>query len=109
AEEKVRMEPGRLTMTNVTLVRCMAEAYGVYPFQIGAPAWMSSTRYDIAARTANAAKEDQVRLLLQQLLAERFHLTLHREHRDLSLYSLTKGKQQPRLRDAQHPEAKVMG
>src|SRR6185312_613937 len=109
AEEKVRMEPGRLTMSNVTLVRCITEAYGVYPFQIGAPAWMSSTRYDIAARTANAVPEDQVRLMLQQLLAERFHLTLHREHRDLSLYSLTQGRQEPRLRDAQRPDAKVMG
>lgn len=109
AEEKVEVEPGRVTMTNVTLVRCMAEAYGVYPFQIGAPAWMSSARYDIAARTANPVSQDQVRLLLQQLLAERFHLTLHREQRDLSLYSLTRGKQEPRLRKAEHPESKEMG
>jgi uncharacterized protein (TIGR03435 family) len=109
AEEKVQVEPGRVTMTNVTLTRCLAEAYGVYPFQIGAPAWMSSTRYDIAARTANAVPKDQLRLMLQQLLAERFHLTLHKEHRDLSLYSLTRGKQEPRLRDAQHPESSVMG
>lgn len=109
AEEEVRIGPGRVTMTNVTLVRCMTEAYGVYSFQIGAPAWMSSARYDIAARTANAVPEDQLRLMLQQLLAERFHLTLHREHRDLGLYSLTRGKQEPQLRDAQHPDSKVMG
>jgi uncharacterized protein (TIGR03435 family) len=109
AEEKVRIEPGRLAMTNVTLIRCMTEAYGVYAFQIGAPAWMNSTRYDIAARAANAVPEDQVRLMLRQLLAERFHLTFRREHRDLSLYSLTQGKQEPRLRDAQHPESTVMG
>jgi len=109
AEEKIRIEPGRVAMSNVTLVRCITEAYGVYPFQVGAPGWMSSTRFDIDARTANAVPEDQVRLMLQQLLAERFHLTLHREHRDLSLYSLTRGKREPRLRDAQHPDAKVMG
>ena len=109
AEEKILVEPGRRTMTNVTLDRCLSEAYGVYPFQIGAPEWMSSTRYDIEARTANAVPEDQVRLMLQQLLADRFHLTLHREHRDLGLYSLTRGKQEPRLRDAQHTETKVMG
>lgn len=109
AEEKVQVEPGRVTMTNVTLVRCLTEAYRVYSFQIGAPAWMSSARYDIAARTANAVPEDQVRQMLQQLLAERFHLILHKENRDLSLYSLTQGRQEPRLQDAQHPESTVMG
>lgn len=109
AEETVRIEPGRVVMTNVTLIRCLTEAYGVYPFQIGAPAWMNSARYDIAARTANAVPEDQVRLMVQQLLAERFRLTLHREHRDLSLYSLTQGKQEPRVRDAQYPQSTVMG
>ena len=109
AEEKVLIEPRSITMTNVTLVRCMKEAYGVYPFQIGAPDWMNSIRYDIAARTANAAPEDQLRLMLQQLLAERFHLSLHHEHRDLSVYSLIRGKQEPRLRDAEHPDATSMG
>ncbi|HVW10037.1 MAG TPA: TIGR03435 family protein [Bryobacteraceae bacterium] len=109
AEEKIVMEPGGLRMTNVTLVRCLREAYGVYAFQIGAPEWMSSVRYDIAARAADAAPEDQLRLMLQQLLADRFHLTLHREQRNLNLYSLERGKQEPRLRDAQHPDSKVMG
>lgn len=109
AEEKVLIEPGSLRMTNVTLTRCVTEAYGVYPFQIGAPDWLNSVRYDITARAADHAPEDQVRLMLQQLLAERFHLTLHRERRDLSLYSLERGKQEPRLREAQQPDSKVMG
>ncbi|HVV44237.1 MAG TPA: TIGR03435 family protein [Bryobacteraceae bacterium] len=109
SEEAFRMQPGRLTMTNVTLIRCIAEAYGVFPFQIGAPGWMDSARYDIVARAANAAEEDQLRRMLQSLLAERFHLAFHREHRDLSLYSLERGKHEPRLREAQNPDSKTMG
>jgi uncharacterized protein (TIGR03435 family) len=51
---------------------------------------LARRRYDIAA-TFNppGASQDEIRLMLQGLLAERFGLQAHREQRRLTLYELT--------------------
>ncbi len=55
--------------------------------------------YDIEARAGASATDDQVRLMFQSLLEDRFQLKLHRETRDLPEYELTiargKSKLQP--------------
>jgi uncharacterized protein (TIGR03435 family) len=54
----------------------------------GGPSWALSDSYAIAAETAIDATSDQVRGMLQALLAERFKLTLRRETRILPVYEL---------------------
>jgi uncharacterized protein (TIGR03435 family) len=61
---------------------------------IGAPSWMSSTRFDIDARVAGPATAErlvdpQAAELLRSLLTERFKLQVHREERELPFYALT--------------------
>src|SRR5207245_2690637 len=77
-------------------------AYHVEPFQIsGLPAWTNSERFDVIARAADSnASVDQIRQMLQTLLADRFQLSLHRESRDLPTYSLVVAKNGPRLAKA---------
>ena len=41
------------------------------------PAWVPDTRYDIEARAPASATKDQMRLMMQSLLAERFKLAVH--------------------------------
>jgi uncharacterized protein (TIGR03435 family) len=55
--------------------------------------------YDIEARSPGSEppSEAEVRELLRGLLAERFHLTLHRENRDLSFYALVPAKNGPKM------------
>src|ERR1035438_5706398 len=55
--------------------------------------------YDIQARApgSDPPSEEQVREMLRALLAERFHLTLHRETRDYSYYALVPAKGGPKL------------
>jgi uncharacterized protein (TIGR03435 family) len=108
AEEKVRIAPGSISMTNVTLVTCLMDAYKLYRFQVSAPAWMNSSRYDIAARAADPVPPDQLRLMLRTLLAERFHLTFHREQRNLKVYSLTESRRGQELRAAAETGNKEM-
>jgi uncharacterized protein (TIGR03435 family) len=108
AQEKVRIEPGSLTMTNVTLITCLMDAYRIYAYQISAPGWMNSARYDITAKAAGPVSTDQLRLMLQTLLAERFHLALHHVRKDLNVYSLTPGKRGHKLREAVQPGDKAM-
>lgn len=53
--------------------------------------------YDIEARAAASATDDQIRLMFQSLLEDRFKLKVHRETRDIPEYQLTVGKGNPRL------------
>jgi uncharacterized protein (TIGR03435 family) len=86
----VRSSPGGVIMGNVTLTSCIRWAYDVHDFQIvGGPAWRSSERYDISARTASPASQEELRFMLQQLLADRFRLRLKHEVKEMAVYKLT--------------------
>jgi uncharacterized protein (TIGR03435 family) len=95
-------------MTNVTLITCLMDAYKTYAYQISAPTWMNSARYDIIAKAAGPVSTDQVRLMLRALLAERFHMTLHHVSKELNVYSLGPGKRGHKLREAAQPGDKAM-
>jgi uncharacterized protein (TIGR03435 family) len=64
-------------------------AYDVKDFQVvGGPSWVKSERYEVDARAEGGATFDQMRLMLQPLLADRFSLALRREIRQLPVYEL---------------------
>jgi uncharacterized protein (TIGR03435 family) len=79
---------------NVTLKVLMTVAYRIQEFQIsGGPSWAGSDRFDVEAKAADPkAGPDQVRLMLQSLLEDRFKLKLHRETRESSVYALVVDK-----------------
>ena len=53
------------------------------------PSWASTERFEIQARAAGNPTEDQLRLMLQSLLADRFKLAIHFETRELPVLALT--------------------
>ena len=68
---------------------------------IGAPSWFDSERYNIEAKANGDPPREQMILMLQSLLADRFKLTVHHETRQLPVYALvlTKpGKTGPQLK-----------
>ena len=54
----------------------------------GVPAWIETERYDIAAKGDPSANPDQIKLMLQSLLQERFQLKFHRESKTVTGYAL---------------------
>jgi uncharacterized protein (TIGR03435 family) len=81
--------PGdKLTMRNLTMRTILAWAYNVQWPQIAGPAWIDSGRYDIFAKASKAATEDEMRPMLQTLLAERFKLQFHRETRQVQVMAV---------------------
>ena len=71
----------------------------------GGPGWLDSEQYDVAARTEQRANEEQLRLMLQKLLADRFQLRLHRQTKSVSGYALVSAdKNGPGLRAANAAE-----
>ena len=82
---------GQLTATNVTLEEVLQRAYGLHESQlIGGPSWMRRDRFDIVAKAAAppAHGVDDVLLMLQGLVRERFRLDARLEKRDLPVYVL---------------------
>jgi uncharacterized protein (TIGR03435 family) len=66
------------------------------------PKWVAEDRFDIQARAANSnPTKDQMRLMMQALLAERFKLTVHFETQEtpvLALVLVKPGQTGPKLR-----------
>jgi uncharacterized protein (TIGR03435 family) len=96
--EQVNTSANGLTMRNVSLKSCVRWAYGVQASQVIGPVWLDTERFDIVARAAEQASEDQLRLMLQALLGDRFKLALHRESKAMNSYELTVAKNGPKLR-----------
>jgi uncharacterized protein (TIGR03435 family) len=81
---------GRLTTQNAPLMLLIQFAYSIEPFQlVGGPGWIHSDGYDIEAKPEGYADRQHVWLMLQTLLADRFKLSVHREMRDMPVYTMT--------------------
>jgi bla regulator protein blaR1 len=89
---------GRLACTNANAKMLITMAYKLKPHQIeGAPAWLESERYDITAKAEGSTGRDDLKLMIQGLLADRFELTFHRETKEMPVYALVIGKNGPKL------------
>ena len=63
-------------------------AYRVKRHQLSGPGWMNETRWDILAKIPVGQPADLAPEMMQNLLAERFKLAIHRENREQSVYAL---------------------
>jgi uncharacterized protein (TIGR03435 family) len=110
-ERHVEIRPGTLTMRNVSMIELIKWADQVQRYQIAGPEWfhvrrqgmsrLDAARHDVLAKASGAAKEADMRPMLQSLLAERFHLTLHRETRTGSVLALVEVKGGHKMRPSQ--------
>jgi uncharacterized protein (TIGR03435 family) len=83
---------GRCSITRASLKQILQAAYDLAPTVeiTGGPAWFDSDRFDIDAKAEDPSKttEAQLQQMLQQLLADRFKLKLHREEKEVSGFLL---------------------
>ena len=93
-------DPGQLTYSNASLKDVLINAYAVKGYQINGPKWLDSERFDIMAKIPKGATKEQFQLMLQNLLAERFKLTLHHETKELPMYALVVGRGGPKLKES---------
>jgi uncharacterized protein (TIGR03435 family) len=94
------VNPGNLVMRGYDLSRCLQWAYEMQSEQIEGPDWIRDTRFDIVAKPADSADEDQLRLMLRRLIEERFGMKAHRETRVIPTYEIILAKDGPRLHDS---------
>ena len=87
---------GRFVAIGATLRRLVADAYdGV--MVVGGPAWIDRDRFDVNARAGGERSPVEIRRMLRPLLADRFKLVVHRETRELPIYTLTLVQQNQKL------------
>jgi uncharacterized protein (TIGR03435 family) len=73
-------------------------AYGVKPYQISGPDWMSTTRFDIVGKMPEGSKKEDAPKMLQSLLEERFKLAVHKTSAEHPVLALVAGKGGPKLK-----------
>ncbi|HWC97069.1 MAG TPA: TIGR03435 family protein [Candidatus Sulfopaludibacter sp.] len=93
-------DPGHLTYNNVSLKNLLTNAYGVRGYQITGPSWLDGERFDIVAKLPEGTTKDQVKIMLQNLLKERFGLAVHHETKDLPMYALVVGKGGSKMKES---------
>lgn len=96
----IQVSPASLSMRNVTLKNAVRWAYHVSEFQVSGPDWIDSEHYNIVARAPAPATEEQLQLMLQGLLRERFKLVLHRQNKEFQVYVLSPGKNGTKLKES---------
>src|SRR5271157_1999971 len=77
--ERIEAVNGRLTMQNVRLTSCIRWAYDVLEQQVSGPDSLNDTWFSIFAKAETPVGEAVLRQMLETLLAERFHLVVHRQ------------------------------
>jgi uncharacterized protein (TIGR03435 family) len=95
-----RGDPGLLTCTNMSSTNLVTMAYDLPRYQLSYPDWMDSTAFDISAKIPPGTTKEQLRLMEQNLLVERFKLTVHHEKKEMQVFELTVGKNGPKLKEA---------
>jgi uncharacterized protein (TIGR03435 family) len=94
------VDGARAEYTYMALRELIATAYKVKPYQITGPDWLASQRFDIVAKLPAGASKDDVPLMLQALLAERFKLVAHLETKEHPVLALVVGKGGPKLKES---------
>jgi uncharacterized protein (TIGR03435 family) len=100
---------GRYDLRKATMMDLIRLAYGFEPDGIfGGPDWLEFDRFDIAAKAPPATSPQEISLMLQSLLADRFKLRFHKDVRPTPVFTLRAGKE-PKMNKAEgsgDPECK---
>lgn len=106
----VHTQPGgeRYIANQATLKVLIMAAYRVRYDQVtGGPSWIESERYDLNAKAERPSTADEFRVMLQNLLAERFHLGFHRAAKEGPVYVLTVDSGGMKLKPHDAPESGI--
>jgi uncharacterized protein (TIGR03435 family) len=105
----------------MSLMTLFLSAYGVQPDQIvGAPSWVNSDRYDVDAKMEGSVADALQKLnqyertiarqhMMEALLVDRFNLKIHRESKNLPVYTLVIAKNGSKLQEAKTDESTSTG
>jgi len=88
----------RYILHQATMLDLVSAAYGVDDTTVqGGPIWLETDRFDVIAKAPPTTSKSDIKLMLQALLAERFHLVVHTGTKPMPAYMLTVIKAKPKF------------
>jgi uncharacterized protein (TIGR03435 family) len=95
----------RYILHNATMVDMISLAYAIDGDNVlSGPTWLDLNRYDIYASAPRTTSPDDTRLMLQALLADRFHLVVHKDTHPVPSYVLRVDKDGLKMKPADEGE-----
>src|ERR1700722_18001316 len=99
-------DPGQIVWSYARMKDLLMTAYDAKNYQVIGPAWLDTERYDVIANVPAGATQEQVNVMWQNLLAQRFGVVLHRDSKEFQVDELVIAKSGHKLKDtAQDPAA----
>jgi uncharacterized protein (TIGR03435 family) len=92
-------DPGQITWSGVRLRWLLKTAYDVELYQVSGPAWLDAEHYMIVAKVPGGATKEQVNLMWQNLLKDRFGVVVHHESRVFQGEEMTLPKGASKLKE----------
>ena len=105
----VHIDGAQVNCTYLSLKDYVRIAYDVKEYQVEAPDWMASERFDIKARFPQGVQRGQFREMLKSLLAERFHLKVHKDSKDFPVYALVVDKGGLKMKESPVEQGEAKG
>jgi len=103
---QMHYNPAGVDLSNVPLPSIIGEAYSIPPSRISSPdsrnrdVLQSRTTFDISAKAASEVSKEQVKIMLQTLLADRFRFLAHYEEKNELVYKMIVAKGGPKLQES---------
>jgi uncharacterized protein (TIGR03435 family) len=88
----VHVDGAQVSITYFSLKDYIRVAYQIKDYQVLGPDWITSERFDIAAKIPAGASRDQVPDMLKALLEERFKMKTHMDSKEFPVYALIAAK-----------------
>jgi uncharacterized protein (TIGR03435 family) len=86
-------DPGQFTVIGMSLKDLLFMlAYNLDEHQYSAPSWMANEIFEVVAKVPPGTTQEQFRVMLQNLLIERFQIEMRHEQRELTTYDLVIAK-----------------
>uniref|UniRef100_Q01XZ5 Peptidase M56, BlaR1 n=1 Tax=Solibacter usitatus (strain Ellin6076) TaxID=234267 RepID=Q01XZ5_SOLUE len=83
-----QIDGAQVHFTQTSLRDFIRIAWAVRDYQVEAPSWAASARFNVSAKLPEGCTQKQVPGMLQAMLADRFGLKLHRGSKDLAVFGL---------------------
>jgi uncharacterized protein (TIGR03435 family) len=93
-------DPGQFHFNSATLIDLIGIAYHVKSFQVISNVALQHGEFDITAKVPAGTTRNQFEVMMQNLLAERFHLKVHKHSREFPAWEMTVAKSGLRLKES---------
>jgi uncharacterized protein (TIGR03435 family) len=99
-KEDFRLTNGRIEAKAVLIRDMITFAWDVEDDWVrGGDKWLETDHYDIVAKTEPTESADTLRVMVQNMLADRFKLKVHKEAQPVTVYALTANKSKLKAAD----------